>query len=45
MIGIVHVEFFKKKHLQEEWSIRHIAKHLCISRTKVRKAIEMVEVP
>ena len=45
MIGMVHVEFIKKKHLQEGWSIRHIAKHLCINRATVRKAIAMTEVP
>ena len=28
MIGMVHVEFIKKKHLQEGWSIRHIARYL-----------------
>ncbi len=45
MIGMVHVEFIKKKHLQEGWSIRHIARHLCINRATVRKAIAMTEVP
>ena len=42
---MVHVEFIKKKHLQEGWSIRHIARHPCINRATVRKAIAMTEVP
>jgi len=45
MIGMVHVEFIKKKHLQEGWSIRHIARHLCLNRATVRKAIALKEVP
>lgn len=45
MIGMVHIEFIKKKHLQEGWSIRQIARHLTISRVTVRKAIRMKEIP
>lgn len=45
MIGMVHGELIKKKHLQEGWSIRHIARHLCINRATVRKAIVLKEVP
>ncbi|MDA8059149.1 MAG: hypothetical protein ACYCXP_02190 [Leptospirillum sp.] len=45
MIGMVHVEFIKKKHLQEGWLIRRIARHLCINRATVRKAIAETEVP
>jgi len=42
---MVHIEFIKKKHLQEGWSIRRIARHLCINRATVRKAIAVTEVP
>ncbi|MHB8543070.1 MAG: helix-turn-helix domain-containing protein [Leptospirales bacterium] len=45
MIGMVHIEFIEKKHLQEGWSIRQIARHLTISRVTVRKAIRMKEIP
>jgi len=38
MIEMVHIEFIKKKHLQEGWSIRRIARHLCINRATIRKA-------
>ncbi len=32
MIGMVDIEFIKKKHFQEGWSIRHLAKVLAINR-------------
>jgi len=39
------IEFIKKKYLQEGWLIRRTARHLCINRATVRKAIEVTEVP
>ena len=45
MIGMVDVELIKKKHFQEGWSIRHLAKVLAINRIMVRKALAASEVP
>jgi transposase len=45
MIGMVDIEFIKKKHLQEGWSIRRIARVLSINRITVRKAISTKEIP
>ena len=45
MLGMVDVEFIKKKHFQEGWSIRRLAKVLAINRITVRKALAATEVP
>ncbi len=45
MLGMVDIEFIKKKHLQEGWSIRRIARCLAINRITVRKAIAAKEIP
>ena len=42
---MVDIEFIKKKHLQEGWSIRRIARCLAINRITVRKAIAAKEIP
>lgn len=39
------VEFIRKKHFVEGWSIRTIAKRLGISRATVRKALRSSEIP
>ena len=39
MIGMVDIEFIKKKHFQEGWSIRRLAKVLAINRITVRKVL------
>ena len=45
MIGMVDIEFIKKKHFQEGWSIRHLAKVLAINRITVRKVLAATEIP
>ena len=45
MIGMVDIEFIKKKHFQEGWSIRHLAKVLAINRIMVRKVLAATEIP
>ena len=45
MLGMVDVEFIKKKHFQEGWSIRRLAKVLAINRITVRKALAATEIP
>jgi len=42
---MVDIEFIRKKHFVEGWSVRVIARHLKISRQSVRKAIESADVP
>jgi transposase len=42
---MVDIEFIRKKHFVEGWSIRKIAKSLEISRQSVRKALASSEIP
>ncbi len=42
---MVDIEFIRKKHFIEGWSIRKIAKSLEISRQSVRKALASSEIP
>lgn len=42
---MVDIEFIRKKHFIEGWSIRKIAKNLGISRQSVRKALASSEIP
>ncbi len=42
---MVDIEFIKKKHFVEGWSIRKIARNLEMSRQSVRKALANSEVP
>jgi len=42
---MVDIEFIRKKHFVEGWSIRMIARQLKVSRQSVRKALESAEVP
>lgn len=45
MLRMVDIEFIRKKHLIEGWSIRKIAHSLEISRQSVRKALASSEIP
>lgn len=45
MIGMVDIEYIRKKHLVEGWSIRKISRNLDIARQTVRKALESSEIP
>ncbi len=40
---MVNIEFIRKKHFVEGWSIRKIAKHVEVSRQSVRKALKSAE--
>ena len=42
---MVDIEFIRKKHFIEGWSIRKIAKNLGTSRQSVRKALASSEIP
>lgn len=42
---MVDIEFIRKKHFKEGWSIRKIALSLEISRQSVRKAISSSSIP
>lgn len=42
---MVDIEFIRKKHYLEGWSIRKIARNLGISRQSVRKALASAEMP
>lgn len=42
---MVDIEFIRKKHFVEGWSIRKISRNLDISRQSVRKALSSSEVP
>lgn len=42
---MVDIEFIRKKHCVEGWSIRKIAKNLHLSRQSVRKALASSEIP
>jgi transposase len=45
MRKMVDIEFIRKKHLVEGWSIRKISRQLGVARQTVRKALESTEVP
>lgn len=45
MRTMFEVEFIRKKHFVEGWSIRSIAKRLSVSRATVRKALRNAEIP
>ena len=45
MLKMVDIEFIRKKHFKEGWSIRKIALSLEISRQSVRKAISSSSIP
>lgn len=45
LLRMVDIEFIRKKHFVEGWSIRKIAKSLEISRQSVRKALASSEIP
>ena len=45
MLKMVDIEFIRKKHYLEGWSIRKIARNLGISRQSVRKALASAEMP
>lgn len=42
---MVDIEFIRKKHYVEGWSIRKISRNLAISRQSVRKALASAEIP
>lgn len=45
MIRMVDIEYIRKKHFVEGWSIRKISRNLDIARQTVRKALENSEIP
>ncbi|SCX76800.1 IS21 family transposase [Alkaliphilus peptidifermentans] len=45
MIGMVDIEYIRKKHFVEDWSIRKISKNLGVARQTVRKALDSSEIP
>lgn len=45
MLRMVDIEYIRKKHFIEGWSIRKISKNLCIARQTVRKALQSSEIP
>jgi transposase len=45
MLKMVDIEFIRKKHLIDGWSIRKISRHLGIARQTVRKALAGTEIP
>lgn len=45
MLKMVEIEFIRKKHLVDGWSIRKISRHLGIARQTVRKALASTEIP
>lgn len=45
LLKMVDIEFIKKKHFREGWSIRKLSKTLEISRQAIRKAINSTDVP
>lgn len=42
---MVDIEYIRKKHFVEDWSIRKISKELGVSRQSVRKALASTEIP
>lgn len=45
MLRMVDIEYIRKKHFIEGWSIRKISRNLQLSRQSVRKAIKSAEIP
>jgi transposase len=45
LLRMVDIEFIRKKHLVEGWSIRKISRKLEVSRQSVRKALASAEIP
>ena len=45
MRKMVGVEFIRKKHLVDGWSMRRISRQLGLARQTVRKALEITEPP
>lgn len=45
MLGMVDIEYIRKKHFIEGWKIRKISRNLGISRQTVRKALKSSEIP
>lgn len=45
MLRMVDIEFIRKKHLVEGWSIRRISRNLDVSRQSVRKALATADEP
>lgn len=45
MLRMVDIEYIRKKHFIEEWSIRKISRNLNVARQTVRKALQSSEIP
>jgi transposase len=45
LLRMVDIEYIRKKHFIEGWSIRKISRNLQISRQSVRKALKSSEIP
>lgn len=45
MLEMVDIEYIRKKHFIEGWSIRKISKNLNVARQTVRKALQNTEIP
>lgn len=45
MLGMVDIEYIRKKHFNEGWSIRKISRNLGVARQTVRKALRSSEIP
>jgi len=45
MLGMIDIEYIRKKHFVEGWSIRKISRNLDVARQTVRKALESSEIP
>lgn len=45
MFEMIDIEYIRKKHFIEGWSIRKISRNLEVSRQTVRKALESSEIP
>ena len=42
---MVDIEYIRKKHFVEGWSIRKISRNLSVARQTVRKALQSSEIP
>ena len=45
MLEMVDIEYIRKKHLIEGWSIRKISRNLSVARQTVREALQNSEIP
>ena len=45
MLEVVDIEYIRKKHFAEGWSIRKISRQLKYARQTVRKALASAQVP